>query len=338
MRGKLRAQTLRAENVEAHQGVEGTVEDPGREHRCSRNRRFTISIRFPRVHGSDARLGPVPEKDKDERQSHGRLIKLRGVSYQRRPVQARQRIYAQHLMRGIVGENRPEQRQGKPHASDDRVFPGRFQRGIAPVEHNEEHRCQGCSLNRHPEHSQIVGQCDQNHGENKQWSESVVLSQFVDGEPAAHFLGLLENSAFFIVTKISDSIDRADECHKSTQQNRQAAESIGIEKPVPKRHRAAAKHARRQGYSKAELNAEGSEIDRFHPWPLAKEKRQRAGDQRNNKECEQNHRFAYSLNFRSLLTSMESNVSRIRNTRIPSTITATKTSKKMPSSTINGMP
>ena len=46
----------------------------------------------------------------------------------------------------------------------------------------------------------------------------------------------------------------------------------------------------------------------------------------------------YPFNWLSLLTSIEANVSRMRYTKIPSTITATITSKKIPSSTTSGIP
>ena len=71
---------------------------------------------------------------------------------------------------------------------------------------------------------------------------------------------------------------------------------------------------------------------------LREQEGQGTGGQRNDKKSEQNHEFAYSRNFRSLLTSIESNVSRIRKTRMPRTITATRTSKNMPSSTTSGIP
>ena len=113
LRAKLRAQAFRTQNVEPHQTVESAVEHPGGEHRCPGDRRFTIGIRLPGMHGSDAGLGSVSEKNKDEGQPHGRLVKLGGVSGEDGPVQTRKRVRTEGPIGGIVGQNRAEQGHGK---------------------------------------------------------------------------------------------------------------------------------------------------------------------------------------------------------------------------------
>ena len=184
MRGKLRAQAFGSQNVESHETVESAVEDSSREHRRHRDRRFTVGIRLPGMHGSDARLRSVPEQNQNEGQPHGRLVKLGGISDEDRPVQTRKRFRPQDPMSGIVGQNRAEQGHGEADAPDDGVLPCGFKRGFAPVKHDQEHRRQCGSLDGHPKHSEVVGKSDQKHGENKQRRERVVFPQFMNGKLA----------------------------------------------------------------------------------------------------------------------------------------------------------
>src|SRR6266581_3450483 len=241
-------------------------------------------------------------------------------------------------MSRIVSENRAEQGHGEADAADDSVFPGSLKRRFATVKHDQEDRGQCRSFDGYPEDSKVVGESDQDHGEDEQRRKRVVLAQFVDGQATAHLCFFLEGSVSFILAEIADGIDGTYERHESSQQNDQRTESVGVKESIPKRNRSTPKYLKAQRSSQAEQNGESREIDHLHEEPPSKQEGQRAGGQRNDKESEENHRIAYSRNFRSLLTSMESNVSRIRKTRMPRTMTATRTSKRMPSSTTNGTP
>jgi hypothetical protein len=120
------------------------------------------------MHGSDAGLGSVSKKNKDERQPHGRLVKLGGVSGEDGPIQTRQRVRAKGAIGGIVGENRAKQRHRKADAADDRIFPRCLKRGVTSIKHDQEHRRQGGPLDRYPENSQVVGERYEHHGENQE--------------------------------------------------------------------------------------------------------------------------------------------------------------------------
>ena len=73
-----------------------------------------------------------------------------------------QAVRSEHLMSRIVSQNRAEQGHRQADAADDGVLPGRFERRCAPVKRDQEHRRQRGAFDRHPHHSQIVGQRHQN--------------------------------------------------------------------------------------------------------------------------------------------------------------------------------
>src|ERR1017187_1742569 len=130
------------------------------------------------------------------------------------PYPRRMRMKASRIV-GIVGQNRAEQCHRETNTADDGILPCSFKRGFASVKHNQKHRRQGSSLKRDPEYSQVVGEPDQSHSENQERHESVVLAQLVDGKPATQLLGLVQNSASLLVTKIADRIYGTDQGHKS---------------------------------------------------------------------------------------------------------------------------
>src|SRR5260221_2987719 len=87
LRSELRTQALGREHIKSDEAIESTIEHCCSEHRSHRNRGFAVRIRLPGVHWSDARLGPIAEQNENEGDPHGRLVELRCIRHQDRPVQ-----------------------------------------------------------------------------------------------------------------------------------------------------------------------------------------------------------------------------------------------------------
>ena len=119
------------------------------------------------------------------------------------------RFDSEDSMSGIIGQNGAEQRHGETNAADDGVFPCGLKRRFAAVKRDEEHRRQCGSFDGDPEHSQIVGQSDQNHGKNKQRHEGVVFAQFLSRDLAPYIFTLQEDGVLLVVAEIADGIDGA---------------------------------------------------------------------------------------------------------------------------------
>ena len=76
-----------------------------------------------------------------------------------------------------INENRPEQRQRNADASENEVFPRRFQRLVRPIDTYHQHRRQRRQFDRHPHQADIAGEQRQVHCEHKRLVHRVIEAQ-----------------------------------------------------------------------------------------------------------------------------------------------------------------
>src|SRR5690242_19925734 len=108
LRSELRTQALGREHIETDEAVKSAIEYRRSQHRSHRNGGFAIRVRFPGVHWRDTRLGAVAEQNENERDPHGRLVELRCIFHQDRPVQTGNRIGSHNRVSRVVSQNRAE--------------------------------------------------------------------------------------------------------------------------------------------------------------------------------------------------------------------------------------
>ena len=177
----------------------------------------------------------------------------------------------------------------KPDAADDRVLPGGLERGGLPVEGDQEDRRQRGGFDRHPHHAQVVGQRDQQHREDEQRRQSVVLPELGDGR-AVILPG--QGAAALVVAQVADRVDRAQQGHRGRQQNHQRAEMVGVEEAVPQGHGPARQHLAAQHEGQHEGGREAGQVDRLHgATACGPAQESSAGGQGNQKQGGEDHRF-----------------------------------------------
>ena len=124
---------------EAEDRVEGGREQRSREKRRDGARRLAVRIRQPRVHRRETDLRPESDGREQERRASRSQTGRLGAGV-RADVSKRGQVgVAERAGAGRVQEIPPPSRAiAEPAGGDQHVLPGRLERGVRPVERDEE--------------------------------------------------------------------------------------------------------------------------------------------------------------------------------------------------------
>ena len=172
----------------------------------------------PGVHGEQARLGAEADDDEREREAHEHRVELVGVGHDGGEEGGLMRVG--HDIGGVrVDEQRAEQAEGHTGGADHRVLPRRLERLLVLVDAHEEHGRQRSGLDRRPGEDDVVGQAGEQHREDEQAEQRVVLL----GALGRH--GLLLD----IDLDIGDGVHAGDEPDDAYQKDEDRRERIEME-------------------------------------------------------------------------------------------------------------
>ena len=206
------------QGVEADDHQHGALEQHAREQRGDRARSLGVRVGQPSVHGEQARLGAKADHDEREREAHEHRVELVGVGHDGGEEGGLMRVG--HDIGGVrVDEQRAEQAEGHTGGADHRVLPRRLERLLVLVDAHEEHGRQRSGLDRRPGEDDVVGQAGEQHRENEQAKQRVVLL----GALGRH--GLLLD----IDLDIGDGVHAGDEPDDAYQKDEDRRERIEME-------------------------------------------------------------------------------------------------------------
>jgi hypothetical protein len=142
-----------------------------------------------------------------------------------------------------------------------------------------------------------------------------------------------------VAAEVAHGVKRTGERNGRNEQHHPGAQGVGAEEFAPLGNGAAGGGQHRADKFMPRINtpSEGRQVEKLDQAARPREQAEQPGQQRHKEDGGQQHR-RHHLSWLSLLTSIEAKVSRMRKTRMPSTMTATTTSKKTPISTTSGMP
>src|SRR5512143_2554814 len=281
-----------------------------------------MCVRQPSVERRKPHLGAVAQQQKYESDVEQSGVEFRRLCDQHGPHHGIE-PFADHRPCRHIDQNGAEQRQCDADAAEDEIFPRRFQRLVGAVDANHQHCGEGRHFDRDPHQADIVGDERQIHGEHQHLIHGVIKAH--ESRRQAADLDL--------VTDITCAEQTGGEADKSRQHDehlveiihQQVGAGLGLE------------HEQRNGGQEGEQRRQYVEA---RSQPIAGQRREQTGsDCRNNENtCERIDHRRSPRKRSSACTSTVSNLSRIRNRKMPMTMKAISTEKATLISTTSGMP
>jgi hypothetical protein len=166
----------RKQHLEAQQRIECDVEQKAGQHCRDRGRPLGVGVGQPGVQGGEPHFGAVAEQEENESEIEQGRIEFGGAHNQAGPDHGIG-AFAHDRPGGHVDQNGTEQCERYADASQDEIFPSRFERLVGAVDADHQHGSQCRKLDRDPHQPDIVGDQREVHGEHQHLVHRVIEPQ-----------------------------------------------------------------------------------------------------------------------------------------------------------------
>ena len=176
-----------------------------------------MRIRQPAMHGNKTDLRSVANDDENKRELHQVRVEShvrRGI-HQRDPVERCGRTHAR-LDGGEIQHNGAEQREGDSNRADNQILPASLDCAFGVVEAHEQGRGQRRSLHHDPQETEVCGEADADHREEKQENQGV--------KPARR-----RKASFSHVAQVARGVNQHEAGNERDAQQKERAQAIGAQ-------------------------------------------------------------------------------------------------------------
>ena len=280
------------QHLAAQYRVQRYVQQQARQHRRHRRGSFGVGVGQPVVHGHEADLGAVTNKQEGEGQCDDVGVESALHRVQVGPQQ-RASLGAEHLFGRHIQHHGAEQRLSNAHAAQNEVLPSSFQAGGRAVDADQQHGGQRRRFHCDPDDAHVVGRERQQHREAEQLVHAVVQAQ-----PRWRHLAKVALHAH-----IGPRENRGRQADEGCQRDEEDVERVDVELAVPQQYRATSDDLNRQRAGRDEGAETEGDVDVAGTVAVSVQRQHRCADQRAGEQEGQCVQLEVQLNLPSAFPS-----------------------------------